>query len=274
MSGNLGLRLASGLLATTAIGVIGVVVASGANAWDPAVWDKVAYCESTWRWNVNTGNGYYGGLQFSHSTWAAFGGHEYGAEANEATKAEQIAIARRVLYTQGPQAWPVCSVQAGLTKSNGGADPNAMPDDGSTPTTSAPKPTTTTTAAPKPKPTTTSTTAAPEPTVTTTTSAPKPTATATAVSTLTVSYEQEILDVDGVLGPLTVTEMQKWSGSYPDGVWGPKTSRALQNKVGANITGIRDRQTTYAVQAYVGADSDGIWGRQTTSYLQRFLNSR
>jgi resuscitation-promoting factor RpfA len=242
MFGKLGLRLASGLLATTAIGVTGVVVASGANAWDPAVWDKVAYCESTWRWDVNTGNGYYGGLQFSHSTWAAFGGQVYGAEANLATKAEQIAIARRVLYTQGPQAWPVCSVQAGLTKSNGGADPNAMPDDGSTPTPTA---------------------------TTTTTSAPKPTATATAIS-----YSQAVLDVDGVLGPLTVTEMQKWSGSYPDGIWGPKTSRALQSKVGANVTGIRDRQTTYAVQAYVGADSDGVWGRQTTSYLQRFLNSR
>ena len=129
MLARLGLRAASVALATAAVGVGGVVAASGANAWDPSVWDKVAYCESTNRWAVNTGNGYYGGLQFSHSTWAEFGGQVYGAEANLASKSEQIAIARRVLAVQGPNAWPVCSVKAGLTKDNGGADRNAMPDD-------------------------------------------------------------------------------------------------------------------------------------------------
>jgi len=268
MLAKLGLRAAGIALATATAGVSGVIAASGANAWDPSVWDRVAYCESTWRWDVNTGNGYYGGLQFSHSTWAEFGGQVYGAEAHLATKAEQIAIARRVLYTQGPGAWPVCSVKAGLTKENGGADRNALPVE----TSSSPAPTAsesagatapaapTTTAKPTTSPTTTQPTA------------PQPTATATSYGT--VSYRKVMLDVDGALGPLTVAEMQKWSGSYPDGIWGPKTSRALQSKVGADVTGVRDRQTTYAVQAYVGADEDGIWGRQTTSYLQRFLNNR
>lgn len=89
------------------------------------VWDKVAMCESGGRWNINTGNGYYGGLQFSPSTWRGFGGARYASSAHRATKAQQIAIARRVLAGQGPGAWPVCSRRAGLTKANGGASSNA-----------------------------------------------------------------------------------------------------------------------------------------------------
>lgn len=89
------------------------------------VWDKVASCESGGRWSINTGNGYYGGLQFSASTWKGFGGKKYASNAHQATKAEQIAIARRVLASQGPGAWPVCSRRANLTKSNGKADRNA-----------------------------------------------------------------------------------------------------------------------------------------------------
>jgi hypothetical protein len=91
------------------------------------VWDRVASCESSGNWRINTGNGYYGGLQFSASTWRAFGGARYASRANRATKAEQIAIARRGLASQGPRAWPVCSVRAGLTKSNGKASRNAVP---------------------------------------------------------------------------------------------------------------------------------------------------
>ncbi|MFE5584386.1 transglycosylase family protein [Kitasatospora sp. NPDC056531] len=90
-----------------------------ANAAPVATWDKVAQCESSGNWSINTGNGFYGGLQFTSSTWAAFGGTAYAPEANQATKDQQIAIAEKVLASQGPGAWPVCSVQAGLTK--GGA---------------------------------------------------------------------------------------------------------------------------------------------------------
>ncbi len=102
----------------------GLATASSASA--SSVWDRVAACESGGNWAINTGNGYYGGLQFSSSTWNAFGGQRYGATANRATKAEQIQIAQKVLASQGPGAWPVCGRRAGLTRANGGA-PTAAP---------------------------------------------------------------------------------------------------------------------------------------------------
>ncbi|WP_106849796.1 resuscitation-promoting factor [Blastococcus sp. Marseille-P5729] len=71
-------------------------------------WDAVAQCESTGNWSINTGNGYYGGLQFSASTWKAYGGHAYAPNAHLATKAQQIAIAEKVLAGQGRGAWPHC----------------------------------------------------------------------------------------------------------------------------------------------------------------------
>jgi hypothetical protein len=71
-------------------------------------WDAVARCESGGNWSIDTGNGYYGGLQFSQSTWDAFGGGAYAARADLATKSEQIAVAEKVLAGQGPGAWPVC----------------------------------------------------------------------------------------------------------------------------------------------------------------------
>ena len=111
------------LALSSGIGLVGVAPAEAA----PAVWDRVAQCESGGNWKINTGNGYYGGLQFAAGTWRAYGGQTYASQADQATKAEQIAIARRVLAGQGPGAWPVCSRRAGLTKSNGGADRNATP---------------------------------------------------------------------------------------------------------------------------------------------------
>ena len=72
-------------------------------------------------WSINTGNGYYGGLQFSYSTWKAFGGQRYAATADRATKAQQITVAKKVLQLQGPGAWPHCSRVAGLTRANGAA---------------------------------------------------------------------------------------------------------------------------------------------------------
>lgn len=68
-------------------------------------WDAVAQCESGGNWQANTGNGFYGGLQFKESTWREFGG--VGSPAN-ATREQQIAVANRVLAIQGPQAWPTC----------------------------------------------------------------------------------------------------------------------------------------------------------------------
>ena len=66
-----------------------------------AEWDRVAACESGGNWAINTGNGYQGGLQFSPSTWAGHGGTKYAPTADQATKAQQIEIAERVLAGQG-----------------------------------------------------------------------------------------------------------------------------------------------------------------------------
>ena len=117
------LGLIAGLALALGIALSGTTPAHAAGT----VWDKVAKCESGNRWGINTGNGYYGGLQFSSSTWKAFGGRKYARQANQATKAEQIAIARRTLASQGPGAWPTCSRKAGLTKKNGKADKKAVP---------------------------------------------------------------------------------------------------------------------------------------------------
>jgi nucleoid-associated protein YgaU len=111
--------------AALALGIASVTAAPASAAG--TVWDRVAKCESGGNWKINTGNGYYGGVQFSSRTWAGFGGRKYASQANRASKAEQIAIARRVLASQGPGAWPVCSRKAGLTKSNGKASKNATP---------------------------------------------------------------------------------------------------------------------------------------------------
>lgn len=75
-------------------------------------WDGVAQCESGGNWGINTGNGYYGGLQFSQSTWAANGGQ---GSAHTASKEEQIRVAENVLASQGIGAWPHCGryLQAG-----------------------------------------------------------------------------------------------------------------------------------------------------------------
>ena len=94
-----------------------------------SVWDRVASCESGQRWHVDTGNGYYGGLQFSASTWRAYHGAKYASNADNATRMQQIQVARRVLHAQGRDAWPVCGPRAGLTLNSGHATAAALPKD-------------------------------------------------------------------------------------------------------------------------------------------------
>lgn len=84
-------------------------------AADESTWDAVAKCESGNNWSIETGNGYSGGLQFLGSTWDSFGGREFAPRASQATKAEQIRVAERVLDVQGWNAWPVCSKLANAT---------------------------------------------------------------------------------------------------------------------------------------------------------------
>ncbi|WP_033312047.1 transglycosylase family protein [Streptomyces iakyrus] len=85
-----------------------LMAAGNASAATASEWDAVAQCESGGNWSINTGNGYYGGLQFSASTWAGYGGTKYASTADQATKAQQIEIAEKVLAGQGKGAWPVC----------------------------------------------------------------------------------------------------------------------------------------------------------------------
>ncbi|MEU9044400.1 MULTISPECIES: transglycosylase family protein [unclassified Kitasatospora] len=124
--------------AVAALPVAGLVTATSASAASVSTWDAVAQCESGGNWAINTGNGFYGGLQFTSSTWAAFGGTAYASQANLATKAQQIAIGEKVLASQGPGAWPVCSVKAGLTK--GGAPAAVDTSAGATSGSTAAKP--------------------------------------------------------------------------------------------------------------------------------------
>jgi hypothetical protein len=79
-----------------------------------SVWDLVARCESNGRWNTNTGNGFFGGLQFEPGTWRAFGGELFAPSAHMATRDQQISVAQRVLATEGWLAWPACSAKLGL----------------------------------------------------------------------------------------------------------------------------------------------------------------
>ncbi|TCK26655.1 surface rod structure-forming protein G [Pseudonocardia endophytica] len=71
-------------------------------------WDKIAKCESGGDWSINTGNGYYGGLQFDKQTWNAYGGDQYAPRADQASREEQIAVAEKVADDRGYGAWPVC----------------------------------------------------------------------------------------------------------------------------------------------------------------------
>ncbi|MHA7268191.1 transglycosylase family protein [Arthrobacter sp. HLT1-20] len=118
---NIGRILAIGALAGGGLAVAG----TGANAADGGTWDALAQCESGGDWAINTGNGFSGGLQFTPSTWAAFGGT--GSPEN-ASREAQIAVAERVQAGQGWGAWPACAAQLGLSGGGGQAySPAAVP---------------------------------------------------------------------------------------------------------------------------------------------------
>jgi len=102
-------------LARTAIAgaaTVAPLAAAPAAHAEGTVWDKLAQCESSGNWAINTGNGFGGGLQFTPSTWHAFGGE---GRAEDASRVEQIVVAERVLAKQGWGAWPACSRKLGLS---------------------------------------------------------------------------------------------------------------------------------------------------------------
>lgn len=100
------------------VGVAGVLVAApvalAGTAHADTDWDRLAQCESSGNWNADTGNGFSGGLQFTPSTWKAFGGS---GSAENASRSEQIKVAEKVKAAQGMNAWPTCSKKTGQTSS-------------------------------------------------------------------------------------------------------------------------------------------------------------
>ncbi|WP_317442519.1 transglycosylase family protein [Streptomyces collinus] len=131
-------RTTAALTGAALLAPLGLLAATGnAAAADNGVWDRIARCESGGNWHINTGNGYYGGLQFSAGTWRAYGGSAYAPTADQASRGAQIAVATKVQQAQGWGAWPVCSGRAGASGAAPGAASGAAAKTGVT-TKSAP----------------------------------------------------------------------------------------------------------------------------------------
>ncbi|MEU1683276.1 transglycosylase family protein [Micromonospora zamorensis] len=139
-------RLAVGTLAVGAVTGAVALFGPAAPAQAAVNWDAIAKCESGGNWKINTGNGYYGGLQFSQSTWAGYGGKKYAARADLASRGEQIAIAEKVLDGQGIGAWPTCGKKGG--SSSGSATKPSTKSTAKPSTKSTQKPTAKSTAKP------------------------------------------------------------------------------------------------------------------------------
>ncbi|GAA4867177.1 transglycosylase family protein [Serinicoccus chungangensis] len=277
------------LAGTASLASVGLT-AQGAAADDHNVWDRVAACESSGNWSINSGNGFYGGLQFWHPTWKGFGGQEFAGYAHQASKAEQITVAQRVLRVQGPGAWPVCSVRAGLTMQNG-----LEPYGGGSSPAPSPAP------APDPEP-------QPDPT-------PPPGAATT--WTVTAGAGANIrsgpgtsygviggaakgtrfqgaasngwVKLEGRSGWISASIMSPGGDNggggggggggsasdmaplVTDGIRGPLTTKAVQRWVGVAETGAWDTRTIKAVQAKVGTGVDGVWGPKSQAALQNYI---
>ena len=212
-------RITALVISASATLVTGLVVTPAAQAGSS--WDAVAACESGGNWAINTGNGYSGGLQFSGSTWNAFGGTRYASSANRASKAGQIAIARRVLASQGPGAWPVCGPRAGL---NGASRAAAMVTVSRSTTRIA-------------------------------IASSGSLAVDGRIGPKTIGAIQRWVGParTGVLGSRSVKALQRKVGATADGVIGPRTIRALQIRVGARRDGARhlNASTVAALQGYL-----------------------
>ncbi|SFM88058.1 Transglycosylase-like domain-containing protein [Pseudonocardia ammonioxydans] len=107
-----------GVLTAMAAAPLGIVGTASAAASAPSVektstWDQLAQCESTGNWSADTGNGYLGGLQFTESTWQEFGGTQHASSPDQASKSQQIAVAKKVQEQQGWKAWPSCTKELG-----------------------------------------------------------------------------------------------------------------------------------------------------------------
>ncbi|MET8679148.1 transglycosylase family protein [Streptomyces sp. NPDC004647] len=122
-------RQAPAIFVTAGVTGAGIAIpllgAGGAQAADTGTWDRVAQCESGGMWSADSGNGYYGGLQFTQETWEDYGGRDYAPRADLASRSQQISVAEKVLAEEGPEAWPSCATNAGLKE--GGEAPDVDP---------------------------------------------------------------------------------------------------------------------------------------------------
>jgi peptidoglycan hydrolase-like protein with peptidoglycan-binding domain len=218
-------RLLGVAVAGSATVAAGVAVSSPAQA--SSVWDRVAACESGGNWHISTGNGFYGGLQFTNQTWNGFGGGRYAARADLASKGAQIAIAQKVLATQGPGAWPVCSVKAGLGRGNGGSVQSVSR----------------------------SITRSPIKYSGTNASYSGKLAVDGVMGPRTTRALQRWIgtSADGVFGPQSARALQRKVGAHADGKIGRNTVRAVQARVGASRDGAShlNAHTVRALQSYL-----------------------
>jgi LysM repeat protein len=102
-----------GIAAAPVVAAVPMIAASPAAA-ETSAWDKLASCESGGNWHINTGNGYYGGLQFADGTWDGYGGERFASRADLASRGEQILVAAKLLDNSGWGPWPACSSRLGL----------------------------------------------------------------------------------------------------------------------------------------------------------------
>jgi hypothetical protein len=109
------MRTVASTAALTAATLVPIVAtAAPSSAVTAHTWQRLANCESSGRWHINTGNGYYGGLQISASTWRAYGGRHFASLPHRASKHQQIKVAKRIKRHQGWGAWPACSARIGV----------------------------------------------------------------------------------------------------------------------------------------------------------------
>ena len=118
-------RIAATSVTVAAAAAAPMITAGTAHAATDRTWNRLAQCESGGDWHINTGNGYYGGVQFSDSTWDSFGGERFASRADLATRAQQIQIAEKVLDGQGWGAWPACSAELGLDSGDAAGTPDS-----------------------------------------------------------------------------------------------------------------------------------------------------
>ena len=306
-------------LARTAVTLAGgAVVATGMIATGTAAnaaggWDEVAACESGGDWSINTGNGYYGGLQFSQQTWEGYGGTQYAATADQASKSQQIAIGEKVLAGQGAGAWPTCG-----TALSGGADTGSAPSaeerapEQEAPEQEAPQQEQESTESRESeqkadrsserensepqgdwscdgdgipnncdengftKETEEKQEPAEQPAPEKQQSAPAPEQSSgsegsRATGDLSVAGT---LEVDGVMGPKTITALQDWLGVEQTGEMNEETTLALQGWANTGQDGEIGEDTVAGLQHEVGAAQNGSdeIDEDTVEVLQSFLN--